>query len=144
VAKFEFVPAHRATSHDAGRQQAQPTGMRKWLDRLKTLQRDEAPPESLPDNVEIAEEGCAPAVEAMQAPNGEWSVFEVEWRVMALRQQIPATGPILPLVVRPDVPYLWQAPDRCAVCGNVRESSQRFICRACQRAKSRVFAAQWS
>lgn len=141
---FESVTSHQTPTRDVGRRQAQSTGMRKWLDRLKSLQRDEAPQVRLPADMEIEAQGCASASEALQAREAERSEADIEWRTVALRRQIPATAPIVPLAVRPDVPYFWQAPDRCAMCGDLREAGQQFICHTCQRAKARVFAAMWS
>lgn len=122
---------------------AQPTGMRKWLERLALLQRSEAVQSEYvePDASTSTDETQQPATPLRMDLEHD---AEVAWRAGELLRQLSASGPILPLVVRPDVPYLWQAPSHCSMCGDARETGQRFICRACQCAKAQVFAALWS
>jgi hypothetical protein len=62
---------------------------------------------------------------------------EIAWRVEAMRAQVPPHGPILTLCVRPDVPIPTPA-GMCGSCGQPREASQTYVCRACQAAKALV------
>lgn len=65
----------------------------------------------------------------------------VAWRVMVMRAQMPARGPIPLLLARPQAPLLRDAPGRCGSCGDPREEGQRYVCRACQAAKWLVLNA---
>jgi hypothetical protein len=64
----------------------------------------------------------------------------VAWRVAVLQAQIPPTGPIGYLTARPTDPRRDQ-PDHCGSCGEPREPSQQFDCRACQVAKEQALNA---
>jgi hypothetical protein len=59
---------------------------------------------------------------------------EITWRAEAMRQQIPAHGPILTLRARSDVPNPAPA-GMCDSCGEPKESGQTYVCRTCQTAK---------
>jgi TubC N-terminal docking domain len=56
---------------------------------------------------------------------------EIAWRVEVLRPHVAPRGPVWLPPVRPDAPYLRDAPGRCCSCGEPRPASLRFICAAC-------------
>lgn len=58
---------------------------------------------------------------------------EVVWRVAALRPQIPASGPIGRLMVRPDSPTI-NMLRHCATCGDPLTDGRRYRCVPCQHA----------
>jgi hypothetical protein len=93
--------------------------MARWLDRVKQL-RDElhsTPPDT-------SDRSLVARLEA----------GEITWRVAAMRPQVPPRGPIPFLIARSDARRR-DAPGHCPSCGESKEPDQRFVCRACQRAK---------
>ena len=62
---------------------------------------------------------------------------EVAWRVAVMAPQVPATGTIPFLVVRP----CQAGTADCLSCGDPMEAGQRYVCRACAEAERRVVAA---
>lgn len=53
---------------------------------------------------------------------------EVAWRVVAMRPQVPAKGPVLLLMARPGITM---APGQCTSCGDALEQGNRFRCELC-------------
>jgi hypothetical protein len=60
---------------------------------------------------------------------------EIAWRVGAMLEQIPASGPFPFLVARKDFDC---APNCCHSCGNSLDDDQGYVCEPCSRAKHRA------
>src|SRR5689334_2258545 len=110
---------------------------RPWLRHLKELQARES--------------AVVDAVAAQENPNGlrrvtdktdkspeelarlEQGESDIAWRVAALRPQVPESGPIGHLMVRPDSPTINRL-HHCACCGNPLTKGRRYRCEPCQHA----------
>lgn len=112
-----------------------------WLDRLHQL--NDAPTDSAHVGVETASSEAKTesqhAIEVRNEAVGSAALTQaVEWRAAILRQRIPRSGPIWPVVVRPEAPMLRDAPDHCSMCGDRKDESMRYCCTPCLRAKEIV------
>ena len=60
---------------------------------------------------------------------------EIAWRVAAMLEQIPASGPFPFLVARKDVVT---SPNSCHSCGDLLKDCAGYVCGPCSRAKHRA------
>lgn len=109
--------------------QARAAGLELWTegDRLKVR----GPREAEPIVAQLRDQ--KPAVMALLAAGD----MEVQWRLAAFRERIPAHGPIWPPRLR-DTP-LCDTPGHCSLCGDPLPTDQDALprfprCRPCVRA----------